>query len=196
MSYTGEFGNLVPLVEKNGAVRHEDEKLKALIVQAVTAANEERDNKAAGDMKSLLDRFERSFERMTTVVEGFALGERATAVAGMIDGPDDDLPSVSRIKAEPSAIYIMTTKTIAEALGLSTSKVSFLLNQGGLNWVERHPDLWDRKAYETFRRRAWHPKTTALLRKAIMDETHGDRIDLSEGCERMLQRCKSDLLSL
>ncbi len=178
------------MTESNGAPRHSDDKQKRLIQQAVKSALDERDDKVLRKMDALTERLETGMTRLMAVVEGFASGERETAVAHLTDEPGDDLPSVSFLKVEPSAIYTLSATDIAGELGVDRHDVSYLLNDHGLGWVSAKEDLWDSKTHSKTNRRLWHPKTVQLLRDVIADEEHPERESISAGCERVLRRCK------
>lgn len=180
---------VLPLTESNGAPRHTDDKQKRLIQQAVTSALDERDDKLLRKVEALTERLETGMTRLMSVVEGFASGDRDTAVAHLTDGPGDDLPSVSFLKTEPSLIYTYSTTDIADQLGVDWHDISYLLNNHGLAWVETKPDLWDAKTYSKTNRRLWHPNAVKLLREVITNEEHDERAHISAGCSRVLARC-------
>lgn len=180
---------IIPLTERNGAPRHNDDKQKALIRAAVESALVEHDNKMVSKLERVIERFENGMGRLMETVEAFRSGDKDVAIANLVDTEVDDLPSVSRLKAAASAVYTMTTSDIADELGLKTPDISYLLNRQGLNWVLRKDELWDRDNYKRTKRRIWHPLTAKLLRDVILDPNHDARFDISPGCERVLLRC-------
>ncbi len=124
------------------------------------------------------------------VVEGFNTGERDTAVAGLTALAQDDLPSISRVKVAPCAIFTHRASDIAAELGLRLNDVSYLVAQkGGLDFVTFHPDLWDHDTFQRLRRRMWHPHTATLLAEIIDDADHHERENVTSGCRRILDRC-------
>jgi hypothetical protein len=179
---------LVPLTERTGALRHEDDKQAALIKAAVNSVLDERESRVVQKLERVVDRFENGMGRLMDVVEAFRSGDRDTAVVSLTEGVDD-LPSVARIKAVPSAVYTHTAAEIAKELAIKTQDVAFLLNRQGLNWVLRKDDLWDTDTYKRTHRRLWHPKTVALLRDVLRSADHDERFSISRGCERVLARC-------
>ena len=188
-SYRQAMDNIIPLTERNGAPRHDDEKQRRLIQQAVRAALDERDEVVVKKMQGLIDRLDTGMNRLFNVVEGFAAGERDTSVATLVEGETDDLPSVARFKADSTTIFTLSTTEIGERLGTSRHDISFLLNSGGLDWVGLKPDLWDAKTYKKTNRRFWHPKVVELLRAVLEDPAHDEREGASTGCLRVLNRC-------
>lgn len=194
MAYRPPLSGVTRLTERNGAPRHEDEKQQQLIVAAVSSALDERDGKLLAKMQALVERLDMGIGRLFTVVEGFAAGERDTAVATMTEGDDDDLPSVSRFKAEPSSIYTLDTTHVAQNLGVSRADVAYLLNASGLGWVDSKDDMWDHKTHQNTKRRFWHPCIVKLLRSVILDDGHPDRTHVTPGCLRVLARCRLTLV--
>lgn len=185
---------LVPLTERNGAPRHEDEKLQRLITAAVEQANEKRDSQLLGKLTRLIDRFEHGFERLSDAIEAFVAGEQEVAVANMTDDPlVDDLPHVARVKAEATLIYTLKASDIAQRLGLKASIVPYLLGRQGLNWLETKSELWCDRLHQMTKRRLWHPKTVELLRNVILDDKHPERGNVSDACVRKLNECRSVL---
>jgi hypothetical protein len=184
-----QVSTIITLQEKNGAPRHEDEKLMALIKQAVKAVNDERDRTMVEENNALLKRVASGFERLSETLEAYVSGERDVAVACMTDAPTDDLPSISRVKADSSLIYTLSASDIAEQTGLSVGDVSYLLSQAaGLDWVHRKIELWNATLFAKTKRRLWHPTTPKLLLAVIEDSGHLEREDISTGCARVLER--------
>lgn len=107
----------------------------------------------------------------------------------MTDAPNDDLPSISRVKADSSLIYTMSASDIAKQTGVALGDVSYLLAQAaGLDWVHRKTELWNEKVFKKTKRRLWHPMTAELLLEVIDNVDHPERESISAGCARVLER--------
>lgn len=190
MDYIGKpLGRVVPLTERNGAPRHADDKQIRIIRAAVESVIAERDSKVISQLEKVVQRFENGMSRLMETVEAFKSGEKDVAIANLVDSIEDDLPSVSRLKAAPSAVFTLTTTEIALQLGLKAQDVSFLLNRQGLNWVLKKPELWDQETYKRTKRRLWHPFCVKILREVLVDPNHDDRLNVSSGCDKVLRRC-------
>ena len=180
---------IIPLTERNGAPRHADDKLQALIKAAVKSANEESDRTLVKEMRELTQRMEKGFTRLSGSLEAYISGEQEVAVAHMVDGDADDLPSISRLKAESTLVYTLSASDIAEQMGIPVADVSYLISQRlGLDWVRAKPELWNDKLFSKTKRRLWHPKTVDLLREVILDAVHPERATASAGCLKVLER--------
>lgn len=187
-----QIGKIVPLLEKNGALRHEDDKLIALIKQAVRSVNDDRDRSMIEENHALLKRVAAGFDRLSQTFDAYVSGEREVAVACMTDAPTDDLPSISRVKADSSLIYMLAAADIAAQTSLSVGDVSYLLSQAtGLDWVHRKTELWNEKLFAKTKRRLWHPTTPQLLVEVIDDVDHPEREGISAGCARVLERASA-----
>jgi predicted transcriptional regulator len=182
---------VVPLTERNGAARHEDEKLRQIVTSAVADVFEEKAGAMLREMKQTNENLERTVSRLAENLEGIVVGEHDAAIAAVVDEDADDLPSLSRIKADPSVIFRHKATDIAEALGLTCATVSYLLNQNGLDWVRRKPDLWNHEIYKITGARMWYPRIVSLLRDVIDDPQHLERASISSGCENALKRAST-----
>lgn len=190
MDYVGKpLRSVVPLTERNGAPRHPDDKQIRIIRAAVESVIAERDSRIISQLEKVVQRFENGMSRLMDTVEAFKSGEKDVAIANLVDSIEDDLPSVSRLKAAASAVFTLTTTEIALQLGLKAQDVSFLLNRQGLNWVLKKPDLWDQETYKRTKRRLWHPFCVNILREVLVDADHDDRLNVSSGCAKVLRRC-------
>jgi hypothetical protein len=158
------------------------EMLERLIESAVERSND----KVLGEMRAMNQNLERALSRILGTVDGVAQGEKAIAVAGVVEGAEDDLPRLSRIKADPALVYTLKTGAVATAVGLSTMRVSFLLNKSGLDWVGRQPELWSAKMHDVSGTRLWHPKTVALLKQVLDIKTHPERAFATTACLKFL----------
>ncbi|MHB8148040.1 MAG: hypothetical protein ACYDGM_12375 [Vulcanimicrobiaceae bacterium] len=179
--------NVVPLTERNGAPRHEDDKTTRVIQAAVEAALREHDRTLVAEVRQMAARVEKGFHRLADTVEAFVTGDKEVAVAAISPEACDDLPSISAYKANATLIYSLKASDVAEQLGLARGVVSFLLNGQGLDWVTRHPELWDKDLYLKTRRRLWHFRVTELLRNVIVNGGNPDRDGVSLGCKRLLE---------
>lgn len=158
----------------------DEEKLERTLEMLIERSN----NKVLGEMRALNRNLERAVTRLLQNVEGVASGEKDVAIAGVVDGEQDDLPRLARVKADPTLLYTLKTGAIAKRVGLSTMRVSFLLNKTGLNWVTRKPELWSNDMYGISGTRLWHPKTVKLLRDVLDDPKHSDRKNATAACKR------------
>lgn len=184
---------VVPLTERNGAARHEDEKLRQIITAAVESVFEQQAGTMLREIRKTNENLERTVSRLAENIEGIIVGEHDAAIAAIIDEDADDLPSLSRIKADPSVIFRLKTSDIAKKLGLTWHVVGYLLNRNGLDWVRRKPDLWSHEIYKITGARMWHPMVVNLLREIIESPSHSERVDISPGCEHALQRARTNL---
>lgn len=180
---------VTPLTEKNGALRHDDAKQLALIQAAVSSILDERENKIAGRLEKVIERFENGMGRLMDTVEAFRRGDRDTSVVNLVDSLDDDLPSLSRVKTVAVDVYTLSTSDIAQTLGVPRGDVAFLLNSQGMDWVNQKPDLWDAGTYRRTKRRMWHSTATLLLAKVFSDPNHVERTEITKGAERVINRC-------
>jgi len=188
MSYNIEK-NLIRLTERNGAPRHEDDKLRAIVKGVVETALQQQDRAIVTEMRGLVLRMERGFERLAGNIEAFITGEQDVAVAHLVDQEVDDVPGIARFKAEATVIYKLSAKDIAAALAIAAPDVAYLLSQPhGLDWVRRKPELWCDELFRRTKRRLWHSDTLLLLRNVISDPKHTEREGLSVGCLRVLDR--------
>jgi hypothetical protein len=184
--------------ERNGAPRHDDDKLDRIVRAAVAGAMEEQNSAIVTELRAMLreqkkmvQRLNAGMERIIDVVEGFQAGERDTAVAGLTDEESDDLPTISRLKVSPSSIFTLTGSQVAQNLGIRPCDASFLLSQkNGLDFLGAHPDLWDHETFKRTNRRLWHPRAVALLAEILDEPGHNARADISAGCKRVIARCE------
>ena len=184
-----QTGKVVPLAERNGAPRHDDEKTKRLIHSAVQAALKEHDRTVVSEIRAMAGRVEKGFNRLAESMEAFVSGDSEVAVAALTsDDRQDDLPSLPRFKASALIVYPLKASDIANQLGLKQSTISYLLNSCGLNWAARKPELWDRALYDKTKRRLWHHRVVEVLREVITDPDHPDRRDVTRGCQRLLDQ--------
>lgn len=192
---TKQLGTLrvIPLTERNGAPRHEDEKLRQIVTTAVESVFEQKAGAMLRQMKKTNENLERAVSRLAENIEGIVVGEHDAAIAAIIDEDADDLPTLSRIKADPSVIFRLKTSDIAKQLGLTWHVVGYLLNSQGLNWVRRKPDLWSHEIYKITGARMWHPTVVKLLHDVIEEPAHVERVDISSGCENALNRASKNL---
>ena len=101
-----QTGKVVPLAERNGAARHEDEKAKRLIHSAVQAALKEHDRTVVSEIRAMAGRIEKGFNRLAESMEAFVSGDSEVAVAALTsDDRQDDLPSLAKFKASALIIY-------------------------------------------------------------------------------------------
>lgn len=198
MSYRSGLNQpVIPLRERNGAPRHDDEKLDRIVRAAVTGAMEQQNSTIVTELRSMLQeqqkmvqRLNAGLERVVDVVEGFTSGERDTAVAGLTENQADDLPAISRLKVSPSSIFTLKVSDVANRLNIACSDASYLLSQkNGLDFIQLHPDLWDHETYQRTNRRLWHPRTVEILAEILDDPTHPERVNASAGCQRVINRC-------
>lgn len=188
---TGD-AQIIPLRERNLAPRHEDDKMLALMKQAFKEVNEERDRTLLKEMRNLTERVALGFERLSESIEAYTSGEQDVAVACMVDSPTDDLPALSRLKAESSLVYTLSATDIARQIGIKVADTSFLLSQvNGLDWIHRKPLLWNHGVFTKTKRRFWHPKTVELLLQVVNDRNHPEREGISAACERILERASA-----
>lgn len=188
-----QTGKVVPLSERNGAPRHEDDKTERLIRTAVQAALKEHDQSVVTEMRNMTARIEKGFNRLAESMEAFVSGESEVAVAALTSEHQDDLPSLSAFKASALIVYPLKASDIAEELGLTQPTVSYLLNSCGLNWAARKPELWDKALYEKAKRRLRHSLVVGLLREVITDPDHSERANISRGCQRILAKAASTI---
>lgn len=182
------LATVTQLTERNGATRYQDEKLKQVVVAAVEQAFDAKADALLKEMRQTNQNLERAVTRLIENAEGVVLGEHDAAIAGVVDGVADDLPSLARFKADPTVIFRLKTKKIAEMLCLSTGVISYLLNSAGLDWVARKPDLWSQEIHKMTGARVWHPMVVELLREVILDADHLERVGISNACKNALQR--------
>lgn len=186
--------NLIPLTERNGAPRHEDDKLQAIVKAAIKSALQEEDRAIVNEMRELTMRMEKGFTRLTGNIEAFITSEQDVAVAHIVDGDLDDVPSLARYKDEEMLLHPFSATDIATELGIAPTDVAYLLSQPhGLDWTRRKPDLWSTSIYGRTKRRFWHSKTVALLREVILDPNHPERQDVSAGCQRVVERSAAQM---
>ena len=181
-------GKVVPLTERGGAPRHDEDKTRRIVEAAVESALQKHDTAVINEMRSMAARVEKGFTRLAESMEAFVSGDREVAVAALTSEREDDLPSISRFKASPLIVYPLKASDIAERLGLAQGVVSYLLNVCGLNWTARKPELWDRELYQRTKRRFWHERAAELLYDVITQPNHTERANVSIGCTRLLQR--------
>ena len=187
-----QTGKVVPLAERNGAPRHEDERAKRLIHSAVQAALKEHDHNVVSEIRAMAGRVEKGFNRLAESMEAFVSGDSEVAVAALTsDDRQDDLPSLSKFKASALIIYQLKASDVADQLGIKQSTVSYLLNSCGLDWAARKPELWDRALYDKTKRRLWHQRVVELLREVITNPDHPDRCGVTNGCARLLNQAAS-----
>jgi hypothetical protein len=184
---------IVPLTERTGAPRHEDDKLRQIVTAAVSDVFEEKAGAMLREMKRTNDNLERTVSRLAENLEGVVVGEHDAAIAAVIDDEADDLPSLSRIKADPSVIFRLKATGIAKRLNLTTGTVSYLLNQNGLDWVRRKQDLWNHEIFKITGARMWHTMIVKLLREVIETPKHSERENVSAGCENALKRASKTI---
>jgi len=156
------------------------QKLERVMESVVERSN----NKVLGEMRALNRNLERALSRAIGMMEGVAKGEKDLAVASVVEGDQDDLPRLARVKADPALVYTKKTAAIAKELGISTMRLSFLLNKSGLDWVGRKPDLWSSKMRDVSGTRLWHPKTAQLLKKVLDDPKDPERKQATAACRR------------
>ena len=185
---SSHLATVTQIAERNGATRHQDEKLKQIVVAAVEQAFDAKADRLLKEMRQTNQNLERAVTRLIENAEGVVVGAHDAAIAGVVDGVADDLPSLARFKADPTVIYRFKTKKIAETLGLSTGAISYLLNSAGLDWVSRKPDLWSQEIHKMTGARVWHSTVVKLLRQIILDADHLERVGISTGCENALRR--------
>ena len=192
MSYRppGSTARILPLTERSGSPRSDDVKLAQIVEAAVAAANEKTNSKFVSELKQVVHRLETGIERLSSSLEAYVTGEQDVAVASLVDGERDDIPSIQRIKAEAATIYTLSATDIANHFGLTWGQVGQLLNQYGLNWSVTKTDLWSKALYQKTRRRLWHPKVLTLLAEVIANQNHQDREGLSAGCLAILEQAK------
>jgi len=157
----------------------EQKSLEIMIESAVERSN----NKVLGEMRAMNRNLERAVTRLIESHEGVAKGEKEFAVASVVEGEHDDLPRLARVKADPSLSFTLKTGAIAKKVGLSTMRVSFLLNKSGLNWTGRKPELWSMKLRELSNTRFWRPETANLLKAVLDDPNHRERKHASKACK-------------
>lgn len=182
---------VLPLTERNGAPRHEDEKIRTIVQAAVEQALESRDSKVLSEMRDINRNLERSVNRLLENIDGLVRGEHDLAIAQVVDSEFDDLPRLSSAKADATVIYTVRASQIAAELGLSTGAVSFLLNSAGLDWVVRKPELWNAELYKVSGARLWHRSVVARLREVICDTDHIERAGIGAACARALERASA-----
>jgi predicted phage gp36 major capsid-like protein len=100
----------------------DEEKLQKMMEMLLERSN----NKLLGEMRAINRNLERTVTRLLENIEGVIKGDREVAIAGVVDGETDDLPRMSRIKAEATLIYSLKTGAIAKQLGLSTMRIAYL----------------------------------------------------------------------
>jgi hypothetical protein len=161
----------------------DEEKLQKMMEMLLERSN----NKLLGEMRAINRNLERTVTRLLENIEGVIKGDREVAIAGVVDGETDDLPRMSRIKAEATLIYSLKTGAIAKQLGLSTMRIAYLLNKSGLDWVTRKPELWGDGFYTISHTRLWHPKTVELLREVIETPAHAERKHATPACKSFLR---------
>jgi hypothetical protein len=181
---------ILPLTERSGSPRSDDAKLAQIVEAAVTAANEKTNSKLVTELKNVVQRLETGIERLSSSLEAYVSGEQDVAVASLVDGERDDVPSIQRIKAEAAAVYTLSATDIAKHFGLTWGQVGQLLNQYGLNWAATKTDLWSKALFEKTHRRLWHPRVLALLTEVVGDEHHPDRQGMSAGCIAILEQAR------
>lgn len=184
---------IVPLTERNGAPRHEEDKLRQIVTSAVEMVFEEKAGAMLREMKRSNENLERTVARLAENIEGVVVGEHDAAIAAVVDEEADDLPSLSRIKADPAVIFPFKASDIAGQLGLTVHQVAYLLNSNGLDWARRKPDLWSHEIFKRTGARLWHPMVIKLLREVIENPNHQERLDISAGCGNALIRAADDL---
>jgi|GEM_PF-5617521 len=189
-----QAGKVLPLTERGGAPRHEDDKTRRVIEAAVESALQKHDSAVITEMRNIAGRVERGFNRLADSMEAFVSGDREVAVASLTAAKDDDLPSLSTFKASAIIVYPLKASDIAARLGLTQPIVSYLLNVNGLNWSGRKPELWDRGLYDQANRRFWHERVVELLREVILDSEHPEREAVSVGCRRALERARETMV--
>ena len=177
---------VVPLTERGGAPRHEDDKTRRLVEAAVESALQKHDSTVINEMRSIASRVEKGFNRLANSMEAFVSGDSEVAVAALTTARQDDLPSISYFKASALIVYPLKASDIAIQLGLTQPVVSYLLNKCGLNWAARKPELWSKDLYEKAKRRFWHERVVELLRTVILNPEHPEREGVSAGCRRAL----------
>ena len=181
MNNNRAVGQPIPLVSKRPM--SEDEKFEKTIEMLLERSND----KILGEMRAMNRNLERSVNRLLENIEGVVRGEREVAIASVVDGDADDLPRIPRLKAEPTMLYKLKTGAIAKEVGLSTGRVSFLLNKSGLDWVTRKPELWSDGLYSISNTRLWHLKTVDLLKEVLANPAHPDRKNATASCRKVLK---------
>ena len=176
------IGQPVQLVTKRP--QPDEEKFEKVVEMLLERSN----NRVLGEMRAMNRSLERSVNRLLENLDAVVRGDKDVAVAGVVDGEADDLPRLSRVKAEATMLYSLKTGAIASRLGLTTMRVSFLLNKSGLDWVGRKPELWGDDFYDISSTRLWHPKTVGMLRDVMNDPRHPERKHATDACKRYLKK--------
>jgi hypothetical protein len=186
------------LTERNGAPRHEDAKMAAIVeaaVERVVGRLEERHREEMQAVRSVAEKVERGFSAMAKTFEAFTIGDKSVAVAAVVDGESKELPNMSRYKADPVLIFRLKATDIASELGIPYGMVNYLLNKNGLDWANQRSEFWNSDFFRMTKRRLWHPLIVAELRAVILDPSHPERAGASKACLRRLDEAAALLKS-
>lgn len=186
---TDSSSRVVQLADRNGAPRHEDDKLRRIVEAAVKPLIEGQSDRLVQSFRLENRRLERSLVRLAACVEAYVKGDKDIAIAALTDEEVDDLASLSSIKVDAVELYKLSATEIGVHFGLKSGHVGQLLGKDGLGWVNDHAELWNSRRHKNSPR-LWHPKVLTKLREVF---EHPEGFQISLRAARIIDRARAYL---